>query len=299
MSKIDEPNSGEKGLPNCKETDDGSIPKRQIAETSRRFASIIIPTLNEEFFLPRLFENIKNNTFDPTRLEIIVSDSGSQDNTEKVAKMFAAENKHLDVKFVKAPTKGVAIARNHGIEHAEGDDLLLLDADSQIPGDFIANALGEMEERKLDIAGCYATPDSSKWYDRLTFWVINLQGSIVQYTSHPLIAGGAMLVTKELHKELKGFNPGIRFGEDLDYANRATEITQYRMLRSAKFVFSMRRFDSEGRWTILRKTIIGQLHYNFGHIKNASFEYEFGKFGEPSENRSPGEKKEPEDKEKT
>ena len=45
--------------------------------------SIIIPTLNEEKYLPRLLESIKNQNF--SDYEIIVSDGGSSDSTKQIA----------------------------------------------------------------------------------------------------------------------------------------------------------------------------------------------------------------------
>ncbi|MCK5373227.1 MAG: glycosyltransferase, partial [Candidatus Aenigmarchaeota archaeon] len=51
--------------------------------------SIIIPTLNEEYYLPKLLESIKIQTYKD--YEIIVSDSCSDDKTVDVAKSFGAK----------------------------------------------------------------------------------------------------------------------------------------------------------------------------------------------------------------
>ncbi|MDD5182437.1 MAG: glycosyltransferase, partial [Candidatus Nanoarchaeia archaeon] len=45
--------------------------------------SVIIPTLNEENYLARTLDSIKKQKFQD--YEVIVSDSGSTDNTAKIA----------------------------------------------------------------------------------------------------------------------------------------------------------------------------------------------------------------------
>ena len=50
--------------------------------------SIIIPTLNEEKYLPLLLASIKEQSFDAAQdkdYEIIIADAGSKDKTLKIA----------------------------------------------------------------------------------------------------------------------------------------------------------------------------------------------------------------------
>ena len=48
--------------------------------------SIIIPTYNEEEYLPKLLESIKSQDF--TDYEVIVADAQSNDNTREIAKEY-------------------------------------------------------------------------------------------------------------------------------------------------------------------------------------------------------------------
>ena len=72
--------------------------------------SIIIPTLNEEEYLPRLLESIRRQTY--RDYEIIVADNNSEDQTRAIAESFGARvspgGNH--------PGKG----RNRGAEAAKG-----------------------------------------------------------------------------------------------------------------------------------------------------------------------------------
>ena len=51
--------------------------------------SIIIPTYNEEEYLPKLLESIKMQDF--TDYEVIVADANSKDNTRKIATDYGAK----------------------------------------------------------------------------------------------------------------------------------------------------------------------------------------------------------------
>ena len=106
--------------------------------------SVIIPTFNEEKYLPKLLESIKKQTYKD--YEIIVADATSKDRTRQMAKKY-------NCRVIKGGMP--AIGRNNGAKIAKGDILLFLDADSIIEKDFISNALIYMKKRKLDVAGSY------------------------------------------------------------------------------------------------------------------------------------------------
>jgi len=101
--------------------------------------SIIIPTLNEEKYLPKLLESIKKQDFKD--YEVIVADAGSTDNTKKIAKKFKA-------RVVKGGMPGPG--RNRGAEAAKGELLFFFDSDVKLPKGFLKKAHDEMEKRFLE-----------------------------------------------------------------------------------------------------------------------------------------------------
>ena len=111
--------------------------------------SIIIPTLNEARFLPKLLESIKKQTF--TDYEVIVADAGSKDKTLEIAKKYGA-------RIVKGgfPAEG----RNAGARAAKGDFLFfqhplqnplptLRNGHLRQLADEIFGAMGAMEQNRL------------------------------------------------------------------------------------------------------------------------------------------------------
>lgn len=98
---------------------------------SKPIVSVIIPTYCEEHTIEGCLKSIKNQEFKIGRIESIVVDSHSPDNTRVVAKKFA--DKVIDLK-----ARGVGRARNVGAKNAEGKILLFVDADTFLEKQFVA-----------------------------------------------------------------------------------------------------------------------------------------------------------------
>ena len=64
--------------------------------------SIIIITLNEEKYLPKLLRDLSEQTAPDSIGEILVVDGGSTDDTKGAAEKFTSK---LPVRFIKAPKK--------------------------------------------------------------------------------------------------------------------------------------------------------------------------------------------------
>ena len=212
--------------------------------------SIIIPTLNDEKYLPLLLQTIEKPSLNG-ECEIVVSDAGSRDRTIQIASDFGCK-----VVSGGLPAKG----RNQGAKAATGDLLLFLDAEALLPKDFLARILVEFELRSLDIASCRLEPIKEEWmprfilprffYNLLYNWPVQLLESAFPYAS------SLILVKRELHERLQGFDQKIRIGEDHDYARRAAKVGKFGVLKSSKLPLFMRRCREEG---IIRTNVKYQL----------------------------------------
>ena len=86
--------------------------------------SIIVPTLNEEEFLPKLIDHLSQ--FDE-EIELIIADGGSTDSTLKLAEKF-------DTNFCE-DLRGRGMQLNCGAELTQGDILIFLHCDTFLPPD--------------------------------------------------------------------------------------------------------------------------------------------------------------------
>ena len=227
--------------------------------------SIIIPTYNEEKYLPKLLKSIKNQTFKD--YEIIVSDNNSKDKTRQIAKEFGC-------KLVKGGNYP-GISRNKGSKKAKGNFLLFVDADCLIPKNFLKSAMNEIETKNLDIAGCKVMPLSNKIVDNIAFSIYNLWIIATQFF-YANASGHGIFCKKILHNKIKGFNENIKLSEDMDYCKRAGKKGKFRILNSVIIHTSARRFDNYGRFNTYLKLFLSAFYrLIFGEIKSNIFNYRF------------------------
>lgn len=229
--------------------------------------SIIIPTLNEEEFLPKLLRSIRKEKF--SDYEIIVADADSADETRGIAQKFGA-------KVIEGGLP--AVGRNQGVKVAKGDLLLFLDADVILPKKFLEKAIREFEKRNLDVASVQLDPQTSKkiikfFFERFYNYPVKKLERFLPY--------GAMgyLIKKGLHYKIKGFDEKIKICEDHDYVRRAAKLGKFGVLRGIKISISLRRFYKDGWLKVILKYISAELHYHFlGPIKSDIFNYKFGHY---------------------
>lgn len=241
--------------------------------------SIIIPTLNEEKYIEKVLKSVLASTIPKKKYEIIVSDSGSTDGTEKIVSKVRQRLSQNQLLFVRAPKKGVSMARNTGAKYARGIYVIFLDADVHIAPDFLEKNLQEMQLKQLQVAGCFALPDSDKWIDKCLLGTMNVLGiKLLEHTSTPMAVGAAIFAKRDLHQKIKGFDTRLHMGEDLEYVTRAKQYGSFGVLESRPVIFSMRRFKEEGRLEVITKTLKGFFqHISHKDIQELNIKYEFGK----------------------
>ena len=118
--------------------------------------SIIIPTYNEEEYLPVLLDSIKKQSY--TDYEIIVADANSTDRTREIAEEYGC---------VVVDGGLPAVGRNNGAKVAKGEYLIFLDSDLELTDDYIRNALYEFRMERAGIAITQMLPMSQKVEDKL------------------------------------------------------------------------------------------------------------------------------------
>jgi len=221
--------------------------------------SIIIPTLNEEKYLPLLLKEIKKQNF--SDYEIIVADADSNDKTIEIARRF-------DCKIVKGglPAKG----RNGGAKIAEGDTFLFMDADNiHLPDNFFEKLLEEFKKRNLGVASFPIRPATKK-IDKILYGIYN---TFVNLTRIPF-ATNSVLVKREIFEEVGGFDEEIKMAEDHYFAKMAAKHGKFGFIKTEPVLTSSRRFDRDGRLKTYLKYILAWIYmFLFGPIKTDIFKY--------------------------
>lgn len=228
--------------------------------------SIVIPTYNEEEYLPFLLRSIQGQTY--TDYEIIVADNHSGDKTRQIAVDFGAR---------VVDGGKVAVGRNNGAAAAKGENILFLDADVVLPDPwFLQMTVAEFQKRDLGAATCKVDPISDKKIDKVFHEVFNYYMHVTQ-ESAPHAPGFCIFVKKSVHEKVGGFDPTITLAEDMDYVNRIGKVDKFGLLKTYKIPVSVRRFDRDGRMNIAVKFLLCELYMRTkGNVRSDIFKYSFG-----------------------
>lgn len=112
--------------------------------------SVIVPVYQAEDFIRTCVQSILKQTY--KNLEIILIDDGSEDNSFEICAELSKSDPRIKVFHQK--NQGVSAARNKGIDKAQGDYLLFVDADDQIENDMVEYMVQKAVTCYSDIVIC-------------------------------------------------------------------------------------------------------------------------------------------------
>ncbi len=193
--------------------------------------SVIIPALNEEASLPNTLQSIQNACI--AGIEIIVVDGGSADRTADVCDV------HSVLRVESA--RGRARQMNAGAQHANGEVLLFLHADTLIS----KACLEELKcfQRSSAFWGRFNVALSG---DRFMFRLISFM--INQRSCFTGVATGdqGIFMKKQIFEIVGGF-PEIPLMEDVEMSYRLNRLAAPMCSRQA-LTTSSRRWQEQGVW---------------------------------------------------
>jgi cellulose synthase/poly-beta-1,6-N-acetylglucosamine synthase-like glycosyltransferase len=125
--------------------------KNSIAPARYPSVSMLVPCFNEQRTVGSTIESLLALDYPREKLEIVVIDDGSSDNTAKVAREYA-ERYPSAVTFLQKENGGKYTALNLGIERSRGEIIGCLDADSFAAKDALMEAVKRFESDKTVMA---------------------------------------------------------------------------------------------------------------------------------------------------
>lgn len=107
------------------------IPSRSL----RPQISLIVPTYNRLPILKKCLSALESQTFPAKDFEVIVIDDGSSDGTEAMMRQYRAP---FQLQYLRQANGGTGAARRNGVNHAQGEYLLLMNDDTICDPNLIA-----------------------------------------------------------------------------------------------------------------------------------------------------------------
>lgn len=205
--------------------------------------SVIIPVYNRIDEVDDLLKSLAEQT--SADFEVIIVEDGSSEPCEKVVKRYADQ---VNVKYFFKENEGRSIARNYGMERADGDYFIFFDSDCVIPPDYFSRLSAELDASHPD---CFGGPDAAHRSFTSTQKAINY--SMTSFLTTGGIRGGKVQLEKftprtfnmgfsrEVYLKVGGFRE--MFSEDIDMSTRIRQAGFSIMLIRQAHVYHKRRVN--------------------------------------------------------
>lgn len=228
------------------------------------FFSIVIPSLNEEKYLPKLLEDLVAQTY--THFEVIHVDGNSEDGTVAATQPFKEQ---LALRSLSTPIRNVSHQRNLGIENAKGEWVIFMDSDNRLPTYFLDGVRYQIAKKpNLDIFTTWIMVEEEEALDGAICHFINLGFELYKQLGRDAALGALIGARTSLAKVLK-FDETQKVFEDAYFVQQASKKGyHFEVLKEPRYYFSLRRLRTEGKLKMARMVAIMGIQY----IQGKSFD---------------------------
>ena len=178
------------------------------------FFSVITPTFNRAGFLAEMMRSVQAQSMDA--YEHIIVDDGSTDGTEGLVAPFVAQDPRLH--YMKQENKGRSVARNVGIEAANGRYICFLDSDDLWLPEHLALLYEKLKDEavaKLHHTGLIWFYDDGSPEQLVTYTDRKNFSSDVEYVVANQFAPDCVCIHRSI-LENERFNPDLFINEDVE-----------------------------------------------------------------------------------
>jgi dolichol-phosphate mannosyltransferase len=216
-----------------------------------KLVSIVIPVYNEEAVIPLLVERLASLIEGmPAPVEVIFVNDGSSDRSLERLQEAASRDPRFKV-IGLARNFGHQLAATAGLDAAQGDAIVLMDADLQDPPEIIPEMLGEYQ-RGYDVVYARRTARQGETrFKRWSAWVFYRFMRLLVCPDLPADVGDFRLVSRrcldalnsmrETHRFLRGMVSWVGFPQtSVSFVRpaRAAGDTKYPLARMLRFAWT-------------------------------------------------------------
>ncbi|MEM6822083.1 MAG: glycosyltransferase family 2 protein [Verrucomicrobiota bacterium] len=235
-----------------------------MIETELPFVSILIPARNEELHIGSCLESLAKSTYPKEKLEIIIADGLSIDNTRNQIALFSDKFPALHVIENTDKNQAAAINLAANLAREESRYLIRIDAHSTYPNHFIQTCIEAAESQNAGLVVYVNKPTPGTPFQSVVATVLSSPLAIgnaayrIGKSSGFVDHGQHGCFRRNLFDELGGYDPTMSPNEDGELSHRIlkygapiyldTRLTMYYVPRN-----SLRRlFRQYLRWGIAR-----------------------------------------------
>lgn len=243
---------------------------RELSEPTRMSVSFVVPARNEERLIADCVDSLRSQR---TRFpfEIIVVNNGSTDATAAIAAAHGA-------RVIHEARPGLANARQAGLEAANGDFLIYVDADTRLPDHWAQDIVNlfERDDRLVAVTSDFTFYDGRP-LDNLGNLVFRrvlspVTNFVLRRTGRPeVLIGSAIAVRTDALRRVNGVDLEFQFyGEDTMLACRIHSQGDVRFVRNPQYRTSARRYQQRGLFNVVFRYFVIFALIHLGRIDAAS-----------------------------
>ncbi|MEM2908680.1 MAG: glycosyltransferase [Candidatus Bilamarchaeaceae archaeon] len=188
------------------------IYKKQYDEEPRAIkwtpkVSVVIPAYNEEEHIEKCIQSILSLDYPKDKLEVLVIDDGSTDKTAEIARKFVSNG----VKVFRKENGGKGRALNYGIQRANGEFIITMDADSYVCPHTLRQLLPYFKDKEVMAVtpAIKIEPSNSliKELQRIEYLMIIFSRKLLSFIDAvPVTPGPFSMFRAKVFREIGGFD---------------------------------------------------------------------------------------------
>ena len=187
--------------------------------------SVVVPVKNEGKLVGRLLATLSNLNYPAGKVEIVIVEDGSVDDTLEVCRAFARTHKNVKV-LQRSFSNGKPSALNHGIENSNGEVIAVFDADSVPASDALLKAAKYFDDPAVAaVQGKISSINSQEnmltqfiSYEEAVWCEAYLRGKdILNLFVH--LKGSCQFIRRNVLERLEGFDEKM-LSDDMEFSAR-------------------------------------------------------------------------------
>ena len=233
----------------------------------KNLVSMVIPAYNAAEFIARSMDTVLAQSF--AELELIVVNDGSTDKTQEIIDWY--KERYPRIKSLYQKNAGQAVARNLGVEHADGDYIGFMDSDDMLRPDMIEKLYDSIVKNTCDIAVTSAYQITNEGYEVVSAYPIaeDTPISFEEFFEHylkyayPVVWGKLYrrLLVKEHPIPKTTYEDSAWMPCILSYADKICYLNEHlyeydRIIRNVTYVHAVRKKSMEEQYEDRRNYVL-------------------------------------------
>jgi glycosyltransferase involved in cell wall biosynthesis len=207
------------------------------------FFSIIVPTYNEEHFIEKCLRSIIKQDISRSEFEVIVSDGASTDKTNNIAEKLAD-------RIIVNEKKGASVQRNYGAQHAKGEILVFIDADTYLDHNFLEAIKEQFGDKNVVAVAGIAYPSDGELLQRFVYRATYILMQVLHSINLSLFPAMCVAYRRQTFESAGGFREDFTTLEDLDLSKRVSKLGVTKIATRAHAFTSTRRIHKHLMTTV-------------------------------------------------